>query len=1324
MFKNLIPSFVAKKLASKENRGSFNGISLFLDISGFTKITESLMEKSKEGAEIISIILDDIFSPIVDSINSNGGFVANFIGDAINAIFPDYNPISVTRCLQEILLVFKTEEKTRYGVFKLSARIGFAKGSINWGIVGTNTHKLFYFNGEAIDKSIDNEKNAKKLKILTDPLTAEEFKDFITFKMINSKKDKVFYEVENFDIKNENNYSNTKKDQAESYFISQNFLKLFFSNELIHTNVKGEFRPIVSIFISINSKNEYEEINEIVSIIAEAIDKFEGYFNKIDFTDKGFTAIIFFGFPVSFEDNITRAIKFIANIKDRLKDKIKVGITTGIAYSGLLGNSTRCEYTCLGDIVNLSSRIMVRAKINQILVTKDIANKIKDEFNITSLGFKKFKGKKEKVEIFEIKNKKIKQLNEKSLNHLIGREKELQKLEDYIKSSSSSGKFILFFLYGEAGIGKSRLIYEIISKYKESYNFFIFQSDNILKKSLNPFEYMLKNYFQVEKLENEKDKRKIFDKIYDALLDKLNRLLDTNAEYFNKELQRSRSFIASLLGIYYENSPYQYLDPKGRHENTIYALSDFIKANSLLKPLVLIFEDYNYTDSDTIEVLDLLIRTSKELPIKLIISSRLNDDGSKPQIGLESNPDIEELLLENLAFDKVQLLIDSQFKNSTSKRLKDFIINKTPANPFYIEQFCLYLKENNLVIETKNGYDLKSIDVDIPSSINSILLARIDRLSADLKESVQLASVIGMEFEIEILKLLSMNLITDINYNKLDKIVLDCERQRIWYSASDVEYIFQHALLRQVAYEMQLKQRLIDIHRLIGSILERLFKDRPDKYFDIAYNFDKGENIEKAIFYYEKSAQYLKDNYKNNELLNVYDRLINLLTDIRKKIEIIVDKAYVLELTGKWDEAIQFYKKAIELSQSINDKALLCKSEEFLASLEISKGNYEYAFSLLKGAENLLQDFQSDRQYTFILKDYGNIYANQGEYETALKYFEKMKDICIKINDKSGYSIAIEYIGNIYADQGYYEKALEYYTQKKNICLELKDKRGYSIAIGNIGLCYNYRNDLDNALKCHEERKKICYEIGDRTGYAIAVGNVGNIYKDNYEYSKALKCYQEIGEIFLSMGDKRRYTIVLNNIGHIYMKSGYYENALNNFEMQKELCDLLQDKRGYVTALSNIAFTLKLQGKYEDSLNIYEKTISIAKILNLEFHLQDIYQNMADIFFEIKDYNKAKTYNDLAYEIVNKIQYEAALSQINILKYKIEKNITGLLNLLNTLEEDEDKASIYYFLYKIEDDNAKKEDYRVLASNLYKNLFKKSNFILYKKFIDELEKGE
>ena len=503
--KNLIPHLIHNKYQEGVYEGDFNAITLFIDISGFTPMTEKLMHYGKEGAEVLSAILDNVFKPVIDAIYNRGGFVSGFAGDACTVIFIDIdNPISALFSAVAINKLFKKQglQKTRFGDFDLSVKLGLSFGKVHWGIVGSKRHKTYFFRDEAIDGCAYAEHQCDKMDIVLD----KKLVDLLDIKDIDIEKlDDTYFKL--LSIKKQE-----KKIETVSISeIEKEIAGKFLPKSVLNYKYKGEFRDVVSVFISFVEPDSFEKLNKFISNILNKVKKFGGYFNSLDFGDKGSNMLIIFGAPISYEDSIKRSINFIQWLKDKFKDKIRVGITFGTVYAGLVGSEKRCAYTCLGDVINLSARFMMKANWGSVWISEEIMQKIETEYETKDLETKEFKGKAEPIQVFSLLEPKKKIESLFFEGETVGRQAEFEKFKEYCKPIlNKTGKRFggVVYIYGEAGIGKSRLLYDIAEELKSYVKTFILQTDGILKKGLNPFTYFFNNYFEQYEIAIEKRKAK------------------------------------------------------------------------------------------------------------------------------------------------------------------------------------------------------------------------------------------------------------------------------------------------------------------------------------------------------------------------------------------------------------------------------------------------------------------------------------------------------------------------------------------------------------------------------------------------------------------------------------------------------------------------------------------------------------------------------------------------------------------------------------------------------------------------------------------------
>ncbi len=1287
--KNLIPQFISQKYIAKKMQGQFKATTLFMDISGFTPLTEALMKHGKEGAEVLSTIINDIFNPIINAVYERGGFISGFAGDAFTAIFPDSEPpLQALHSASEICKFFQDKGlcRTPLGDFELQVKIGLSFGEVDWGIVGNDKYKSYYFKGSAIDDCANSEHHCNKMDIILDQAIIDILpKESISFQPI----------IQGFYKLNSINTILDKPNIIPPKEITEDIISHFLPKKVIEFSGIGELRDSVNVFISFRDTITHDAINKLMTDVLTEGNKLGAYVKGMDFGDKGGTILVIFGAPVSYENNLERSLDFILAIKEKYKSQIRAGISSGILFAGLVGSSRRSAYDVLGDTVNTSARFMMKAEWGKVFLAKKLSVKSEHKFNTIPVGELSLKGKSKPISVFELIDKKKVILDNFYRGEMVGRTNEIAFLNEKLKLIND-GKFAgLIYVYGEAGIGKSRFVYEVTKSYEESSKLCLLQCDSILKKSLNPFVYFLNYFFKTNT--NDENKENNFNNSFNELLDNLEKLTDARTQEIIKELKRTESLLRALLDLNTSGMLYEKLDPKLRFENTVMAIKTLFRGLSLLQPTIIQLEDIHWIDEDSKTLMQSLMRNVEDYPFVVIATSRYQDDGSKPILDLADEINPSTIELQELGSDFAKDLVKTWLGHSADEALFSFIAKRTQNNPFYIEQFCLYLLENKFITLENNIYQLADATKGIPNGINAILIARIDRLSSELKELVQVASVLGREFDVsiitEMLEILE-NLITIsqsvhkddnkratvLDRKRMANLLFDGSKESLWNQFKEMKYIFKHALLVESAYEMQLKKRLKEIHKIAGEVIEKMYRDNPSMYLDIAYHYEKAEIKDKTKEYLEKAGSYLKESYRNEEALEVYDKLLSMNLDEEKYLDIVDNKSEILKLVGRWDDTISLIEDNMELAEKIGGK-LLFRLKISLGNILKNKGEYDKAMMLYEETKRMAEKLGDMRIYAPIFINMGIVYGSKGDYDKAMSCFEECKSIYLKLGDKGGYSHALVNIGIVYASKGEFDKSMSCLEERKNICLELGDRIGYSIALGNIGIIHYNNGDYDKAMNYFEEWKSICLEHGNKSGYSSAIGNIGNIYHNKGDYDKAMVCHEEDKNICLELGDKSGYATAVDSIGLIYYEKGDFENAMK----------------------------------------CYDEAIEIGRELGIKYYLCGYLNNKARLLFNLGKTLEAKSFNDESIEMAKSFRKD--LFEFTILHHRInavlvnkEEGISGLLSMLKDYSDDEHVARIYYELWKITKDLTHKE----IALDKYQSLYEETKLHEYKKYIDQM----
>ncbi len=1299
--KNLIPHFISEQFEKQCFEGNFQAVTMFIDISGFTAMTQALMKNGKEGAEILTEVINRVFTPSIDAIYKYNGFISTFAGDAFTAIFPT-EKTSVLSAFSSALEINKIFEKirlqkTKFGNFQLTVKIGLSVGKVDWKIIRSKKQNSYYFRGKAINNCAYSEHNCEQNEIIFDKNFYHEIHKKHDKDIEFSKKTDEFYILNKLNKTVSTNLPEHFETKADS---SNSIQEHFIPKSIINLKTRGEFREIISCFISFTETSNFEKR---ISKIIELTDQFGGYFNKIDFGDKGGVILVLFGAPTGKEKLFKRACDFALAIRNlNFEDfKTRIGLTFGTAFAGFVGSEKRDEYTALGMTVNLSARYIMKAEWNEIFVDRYIFPQTKNNFKIDYISDIKFKGFIEKIPVYKLINKKETIQKSPYQGKLVGREKESQRLGEIIQPIYD-GKFGgIVYVDGIAGIGKSRLVNELKEKgerrngkeEKVKINWFYMPCDEILRKSFNPIINFFNGYFEQSKSNSNKANKLNFEK-------KLNNLIKkTESSKIKNELFRTKSIIGVLVNLYWKNSLYEQLDAKGKYENTLYSVKNFIKAESLQKPVIIELEDGHWIDPDTKKILKILTTNVQSFPFMIISACRFRDDGTEFDFGL-TGVESKRINLEYLSKDGSKQLILEKLENLRVVRTQDdnsnkkdekyqkvkthnkldstllsnrnvksiqtpsipsntinLIYKKSEGNPFFIEQIILYFRENRLF---DDEFNIKTEKFKIPSNINAIIIARIDRLKMELKEVIKIASVLGREFSINILSKMLMK-------HPIGEQLLEGEKEVIWEALTELKYIFKHALIREAVYEMQLKKELRKLHKLAAEVIEENFKDEIESYYqELVNHFEKAEISEKIMEYLEKAGDYAKENYENENAINFYNRLLqnsNIKFPISKRVDTILKKGDILKLIGKWKEAEKMFRKALRLSEEIEDKKRIAYSngsigwqlqlqgdyekarEYFEKQLKISEklgnkkeiskaignigivfsnqGKYTKAIECYEKQLKIGEELRSKKEISKAVGNMGIVFSNQGNYPKAIKCFEKQYEISEELKNKGGISKAIGNMGIVYWRQCNYPKAIEYYKKQLKISEELGNIRGILIAVGNMGSVYRNQSNYSKATECYEKQLKICEELGDKSGISIAVGNMGYIFTGQSKYSKAMECYEKNLEICEKLGNERGISIAVGNMGIVFWRQGNLTKAMECYKKKFIICEKLEDKRGISNAIGNMGIIYRNQGNYDKAVECYEKQLKIAEELGDKSGISIAVGNMGFVFSNQGIYSKA-----------------------------------------------------------------------------------------------------
>jgi class 3 adenylate cyclase/tetratricopeptide (TPR) repeat protein len=1229
----LVPQFIINKYSAGELSGEFQAVGMFVDISGFTAMTDGLMDHGQHGAEVLAEIMHKVFNPLVRCVYEQTGFIPTLAGDALTALFPfdssftdaHLRALAASWCIHQHMQVHK-DYPTAYGTFKVSVKMGLSVGEVRWGIVTSadKSRATYYFQGSAIEGCTSAEKQAKAGEIVLDSGFTAQLGGSIKTASVGN-----YYSL--LEVK----ASLPTSQDIEPYQHETEFITHFFPQVLSKQPYRGEFRQVVSMFISLPTVRTEEQLDIFMQSLFALQDQYGGLLNRLDFGDKGSHLLLFWGAPVTFENDIERALNFILDLQIQTSIPINAGITYRIAHAGYAGGEFREEYTTYGRGVNLAARFMAAAPRGEIWVDEYVARRVGSSFEIEFEKEQTFKGFTEKQSVYVLLERK-EESEDFFQRTLIGRNAELSQLAEFVSPLWKGIYAGVSLIWGEAGIGKSHLMQAFQSSNlfsdNESY-WALCQTDEVLRISLNPFRYWLKRYFGVNEHQVEARNKRNFNRRLDRLID------ETPEPNLAEELDRTRSFLGALVDLHWSDSLYEQLDAQSRYENTLIGLAILLQAESLRQPVVIHLEDAQWLDEDSKTFLNRFIHTitaeaNQSYPLAIIATARPEETEfliDKEMISIEIN-------LSEMNNGELAQLAEDLLEKSISTDLLALLGQRAEGNPFFAEQILRYLQDENLLLLDQDRWVVQSDALKkspLPTDVRVLLVARLDQLTQEVKEVVQAASVLGHEFEIQLLTQMLQG-----DEMLPNKITL-AEEASIWSAISQLRYLFKHALLRETAYRMQIRARRQLLHALAVEALERLYGNELRPHYGLlAYHCEQAGLEDKALQYLQLAGEAAAAGYANDEALDYFRRAMALVSEdqfeIRYNLLMAQEKTH--DLQGEREKQRQDLAILVDLAKIYgDDQKIACVMQE-RGWLAFNTGDYDAAIADAQRIVHQLEDSQSlNSEMMRSLADghelWGQALRLRGDAANSREQLETSLHLAQKTDYKSGEMKALEGLGALLWTQADYLAARDAYQQALIISQEIEDLRREWSILNHLGIIAKGLGEHAKAIEYYDQTLAIGRQIGDRLGESIALINLGNVSLAIGDYARARNYAILALPIIKEIDDRKDLGIVYANLGEVNYLIGDYVQAKEHAEKGLEVCREINFRMGEGIILGNLGQIAWSIGNYDLAKKFAEQSLTIAGEVGDRLGETTVLKNLGDALLKMNNLEEAENAYTQALEI-------------------------------------------------------------------------------------------
>ncbi|MCA9975812.1 MAG: tetratricopeptide repeat protein, partial [Anaerolineales bacterium] len=963
----------------------------------------------------------------------------------------------------------------------------------------------------------------------------------------------------------------------------------FIPETILQQQVRGEFRHVTTLFLNLRDIYTHEQLAPFVQTIFKLIKTYGGYLNTIDFGDKGCTLLLFWGMPTSHENDIERVMNFVQDLSQQTQVTFRAGITYRLMYAGFVGaKQLRQEYSCYGRGVNLAARLMTTAPWGALWADEELMQRGQQQFHFTPQGHFSFKGFPELQPAYAY-NGRREEANLHFHGRMIGRQVELAQMVEFVRPLQN-GRFAgILIIQGEAGIGKSRLVdaFQRAPTWQQRFpqppQWLHSQADEILRQALNPFRHLLHRYFQQVYGDTPAANQERFQRRLNALLHNPH-IPPEKRDELRPKLTWARPFLGALIGQHMDNDLAPQMEGRAYFDNTLLALQTLIQAESTHRPLILHIADVHWLDETSWQCLRQLSRTLTNYPVAIILTTR--NETTPAAMGL-SEP-TQTINLTSLSEAGLAELAMNLLGHPPSPRILKLLIERSDGNPFFAEQILLYLREQEFLQQDAPHLTAMLLPMDV----RAILIARIDQLAQSVKEVVQRAAILGREFDIQLLSYLLRDM------PDLHEKVYDAERASIWTAVNQLRYLFKHALLRDAAYDMQLKARRRELHRLTAAALEHLHaRDLSPHYGELAYHYQQAKLDEQEGKYATLAGHQAVDRFAHEDALRYLNRALELTPASAgdKRFSLLLSREQVYHLTGKRERQEADLAALEELTAQTDNAEQKGTVWSRRARYADVVSDYQAEAAAGQAVINLALQVGDRALEGNGRMHYGIALWRQGHYPQAVEQLTQALTLSQQSGKQNDVITSRHFLGIIAYEQGDFAASKANYQELLTLRRALGDRVGEASTLNNLGAVANFQGDFAQARTHFQQALHIRRETGHRQGEGALLLNLGVIERNLGDYATAHAYLEQALPISREVNERMMECVVLANLALLHHQIGEQETAVAYSRHALDLVRSINSPLFHSAILTWLAHALTAREHYDEARQHYEEAITLRR---------------------------------------------------------------------------------------------------------------------------------
>ncbi len=770
------------------------------------------------------------------------------------------------------------------------------------------------------------------------------------------------------------------------------------------TALEGERKQVTVLFADLKGSMELladrdpegarKLLDPVLEHMMEAVHRYEGTVNQV----MGDGIMALFGAPVAHEDHAVRACYAALRMQGAIRRYaeelqrseglpllIRVGLNSGEVVVRSIGSDLRMDYTAVGQTTHLAARIEQMAMPGSSLMTADTLRLAEGYVQVRPLGRLAVKGLTEPIEAYELTGAgfartRMQILAARGFTRFIGRDTEMDALGRAL-DLVDHGHGQVVAAVGEPGVGKSRLFWEFTHSHR-THGSLVLESASVSHGKATaylPLADLLREYFRIESRD---DARRVAERVTGKMLT------------LDRALEPHLPALMALLDVPVEDPAWIGLEAHQRRRQTLEAARRLLLRESQRQPLVLVFEDLHWLDSETQAFLDGLVESLPTARVLLLVNYR-------PEYGhgWGRKTYYTQIRLDPLLPQSAAELLDALLGVDPGLGpLKSLVIERTEGNPFFLEECVRTLVETGAVAGERGAYRAARpiAEVRVPGTVQAVLAARIDRLPGDAKRLLQAAAVIGKDVPFALLET-----IADLPEAALRRGLDELQATEFLYEARlfpDLEYTFKHALTHAVAYQSLLRSTRQQLHGRIARAVRERFPPTAEAQPELlAHHLTEAGLAEEAVPAWERAGDRAVGRSALVEGIAHFRRGLGLLAGLASPGRARQELAFLLRLGGPLvatrgyaaSEILEVYGRARVLCEETGEAAALFDVLEGLWGYHYVRADLAMARDL---GDQLLSLAERQRDGTLLLRAHtalGCTTASRGEFATARAHLDQ-----------------------------------------------------------------------------------------------------------------------------------------------------------------------------------------------------------------------------------------------------------------------------------------------------------------------------------------------